>query len=76
MMELLLRNGAPIEAKSKQQNTPLHLAILRGQTGLVELLLGEGASLRACSMNNNTPLHLAARCGYTGITSYFSIKVR
>ena len=41
--ELLLDNGADVNAKDKHGNTPLHKATLRGNKDIVELLRKHGA---------------------------------
>merc|ERR1719300_509018 len=43
IVEILLANGAKIEAKDKNGHTPLQLASLKGKDRLVRLLLSKGA---------------------------------
>ena len=42
-VEVLLMDGALIEAMDKHNSTPLHLAAWKGRTDVVELLLDKGA---------------------------------
>ena len=65
IVQLLLTNGASIEATDKHNDTPLHLAAWDGHTSTVELLLSKGASIEAMNEFNNTPLHRAAWNGHT-----------
>ena len=67
VMELLFRNGASIDARSKSEYTSLELAITNGHTDIVDLLLSKGASIGASDCWGVTPLHLATQRGCTGI---------
>ena len=58
--ELLLMNGASIEATDRDGNTPLHLSTWKGHIDVVKLLLDNGASIHAINSYFNTSLHLAA----------------
>jgi ankyrin repeat protein len=58
--ELLLSNKADVNAKDKEDITPLHLA---GYKAMVELLLANKAQVNARSATDMTPLHVAARAG-------------
>ena len=42
-MEMLLEEGASVEARNTDNNTPLHLAVWHGHTSVVGLLLRKGA---------------------------------
>ena len=52
---------------SADNHTPLHYAVLNGDTAAMAQLLVNGASTEAIDDVNNTPLHHAAKSGYTGI---------
>ena len=58
-MALLLEGGADIEARSRERQTPLHLAVECAQA--VELLLAKGAATESRDALNQTPLNLAVR---------------
>jgi len=60
IVEILLANGAKIEAKDKNGHTPLQMASLQGKDRLVRLLLSKGAKVNAADNNLDTPLHYAA----------------
>ncbi len=47
--------------------TPLHIAAIQGQTGVVEYLIDRGASTKAKDISGSTPLHEAVRYGRTDI---------
>jgi len=65
-VELLLRKGALTEVIDKDNNTPLHLALKCGYTGIAELIIRqlEGSAIDAMDNDGNSPLHLAAQKGY------------
>ena len=53
-VELLLGQGASIEALDENKNTPIHYAALNRHTTTVKLLLGKGAPI---DKYTNTVLH-------------------
>ena len=61
----LIEAGADLEwlQPNQQQQTPLHMAVLRGQCGTAELLLKRGANVKAKHEALWTPLHVAAHKG-------------
>ena len=54
--KLLIKNGAVINAKDDDENTPLHLAAASGNTGIVKLLIENGAIIDAQTKYGDTPL--------------------
>lgn len=64
-VEILVTNGAPVDAPDFNGLTPLHVAAGLGQTAVVELLLTKGADLNLSNVYGETALHLAARNGDT-----------
>ena len=50
--------------------TPLHLATIMGQTGIVRYLIERGASTKAKDVSGATPLHEAVRYGRIEIAKY------
>lgn len=55
----LLNNGEDINVCTVYQNTPLHLAVVKGHVDVTKLLLKNGADVNARNIFQNTPLHLA-----------------
>lgn len=49
--------------------TPLHIATIQGQNGVVEYLINRGASTKAKDISGSTPLHEAVRYGRTEIAN-------
>jgi ankyrin repeat protein len=64
--ETLLAHGARIDA-GQGFNTPLHGAVLFGQTEMVTWLLDHGASVQVLDYNGKTPLQLAEDSGQAEI---------
>ncbi|MYK91841.1 MAG: hypothetical protein F4026_06840 [Synechococcus sp. SB0669_bin_8] len=57
----LLAGGVPVEARRDSVATPLHLAVLAGQTHMAQLLIDAGANVNAVYLDlYRTPLMLAA----------------
>ncbi|PNH09548.1 Ankyrin repeat domain-containing protein [Tetrabaena socialis] len=65
MVEVLLRAGADVAAKSTNGWTALHLASQKGHTEAVKVLLRAGADVAVKSNNGWTALHLASQKGHT-----------
>ncbi|MGB3616168.1 MAG: ankyrin repeat domain-containing protein [Elainellaceae cyanobacterium] len=54
----VLKSGASLAAKDDIGESPLHLAVRRGDPRIVELLLDAGAEVNAKSQDGSTPLYL------------------
>jgi ankyrin repeat protein len=59
--QLLINNGANVNAQNKDGNTPLHKASEHGNTEVAKLLIENGANVNAQDKNGLTPLHVAIR---------------
>ena len=67
--ELLLANGADVNARNKYGDTPLHFAASAGSKDVVELLLAHGAEVNVVDRPpiSETPLQSAASRGHQDI---------
>jgi len=59
----LIENGADVNARDYQHETPLHIASGRGNTEIAQLLIDKGADVNAQDDKQATPLHVAAHNG-------------
>lgn len=62
-LELLLCNGAEVDAADNNGNTPLILAAEKGLTVMLTILLEHGASTAACNKRGMNALHFAVQRG-------------
>jgi len=57
MAELLIAQGADLDAKDKSENSPLHYAFQKGFLAVGELLIERGASISCANTRGTTPFH-------------------
>ncbi|GFT56280.1 hypothetical protein NPIL_467881, partial [Nephila pilipes] len=67
VVNLLLKNGADINAKTDKQATALHLASLNGHIDIVKALIMIGAEINVHSHDGGTPLHNAVENGHENV---------
>ncbi len=65
VVELLIANGAVVNAKDHEEWTPLHFAAIKGLEEIAELLIANGADVNAKDDDGDTPLDYAHRRKYT-----------
>lgn len=58
LTKLLLRHGAGVNKRDKDNHTPLYLAVRRDRTNLAAILLEHGAEATAEDIHGKTPLHV------------------
>uniref|UniRef100_A0A3P9DUZ6 Poly [ADP-ribose] polymerase n=1 Tax=Maylandia zebra TaxID=106582 RepID=A0A3P9DUZ6_9CICH len=62
--EVLLRKGANVNEKTKDLQTPLHVASEKAHNDVIEVLVKHEAKVNAVDHLGQTALHRAARCGH------------
>lgn len=63
VVKLLIENGASLNEKDIDENTPAHLACQKGDLVTLEVLVDSGADLHAKNKKGWTPLHEAMAKG-------------
>ena len=58
LLTLFVQRGCEIDARSDRNQTPLHIAILRGHSKIVERLVGYGAGVNTLDEDGNNPLYM------------------
>lgn len=69
-VQILLRCGVDINARSSQGATPLHKALEGGHEDIAETLLDAGAHANLSLLYSRTLLHFAAALGQERVTAY------
>ena len=67
--EVLIKNGADLNARNIYEETLLHLAVYNSHIGFVKLLIANNAELNAKDLRGLTPLHRAAVLGLKEIAA-------
>ncbi|XP_031629054.1 uncharacterized protein LOC116344597 [Contarinia nasturtii] len=67
VIEVLLNNGADINAEDNYGNQPLFWAAYSGRDSIAKQLLNHGAKINTRNKNGFTPLHLACHEGKTKV---------
>jgi ankyrin repeat protein len=74
LIDLLVKNGAPLNNQNNSGSTPLHLAAFWGHFSVVKLLVEEGAKLDIKNEKGRTALDVSALYGHKQIAEYLSQK--
>lgn len=74
IIRILLRNGAAVDARAREEQTPLHVASRLGNVDIVMLLLQHGAQPHATTKDLYTPLHIAAKEGQEEVNLYYKSR--
>ena len=69
IVKQLCENGAMVDSKDEDRNTPLHLAALSGNLKVVQYLIKKGANINAKDIDKWTALHFAAASGHKDIVN-------
>jgi cytochrome c len=67
IVELLIADGADVNASSLIFGMPLHVAAVRGSAALTSLLIANGADIAVQDSLGLTPLHIAAERGHRDV---------
>lgn len=67
IVKYLLGQGANIETKDNEGNTPLHVAMQKGHLDIVLALIQAKANIEAKNNVGDTPLHIAMQKGHTAV---------
>ncbi|OUM58783.1 hypothetical protein PIROE2DRAFT_24404, partial [Piromyces sp. E2] len=71
IVEYLIREGADIHLKSKEEYKLLHMAVKNNNMYMVELLLKQGGiNVNAKDVSESTALHLVARENFCSLAKY------
>ena len=61
LLKFFLEHKAPLNTYNKEKLTPLHIAILNGESKIVEFLIKQKVNINAPTNNNLNPLFLALK---------------
>lgn len=67
LVQVLIENGADVNAAESFGFTPLHLAAYLGHSSITKVLVTAGASLVGTNNDGSTPLHLAAKQNHVDV---------
>ena len=59
ILQLLIENGADINAKDNQGNSPIYIAVKNNEIRILRILIEKGADINAKNNLGQSPLHLA-----------------
>jgi len=73
-IEVLVKFGAQVDARTNNFRTPLHIACLRGNLGVIQALVQYGADINAKDIDGNTPCHFCSEYGHRHCLKFLLTK--
>ena len=73
-IDILIKFGAQIDARTNNYRTPLHIACIRGNLSVIQSLVKFGADINAKDMDGNTPCHFCSEYGHRICLRYLLSK--
>jgi ankyrin repeat protein len=70
----MLEHGADVNARDKDQATPLHSASFMSKLEVARVLLDHGANIHARNVQGQTPLHIVSQ-GIHSLAKYLSLTL-
>jgi ankyrin repeat protein len=64
LIEILIKFGGQVDARTNNFRTPLHIACLRGNLSVLQALVQHGADINAKDIDGNTPCHFTSEYGH------------
>jgi ankyrin repeat protein len=74
LIELFVEFGSKIDSRSRNFRTPLHIASIRGNLGVIQAVLMAGADINAKDIDGNTPCHFCSEYGHKDCLRYLLLK--
>ena len=57
-----MQRGIVVDCRNDIEQTPLHVAIIRGNTTIIEMLISHGADVNTGDIDGMVPLHMILYC--------------
>ena len=73
VVRVLLRNGADVNSRERDEWTPLHLVAQNGSVQIAEILIQNNATVDAQNKLGKSSLHLAAYFGKSSLRFFKSL---
>ncbi|XP_076817116.1 uncharacterized protein LOC143462745 isoform X1 [Clavelina lepadiformis] len=76
ILQILLRNGAKLDARSSFGETPLHYACRRGDVRIIHILIKAGSDVTAIDKQSRSCMHFAASGGSVAAMHYLGTQTQ